>query len=364
MRMVYVFVAGIALLLLVALGFLGYQAFLAPEAPTPTPTAQPPETVPVNAEGRVVPVQDAQLAFALAGRVERVMVLAGDQVEAGDLLLELEHDSLQAQIDQAQAAMAAAEAQQDLLPSRASDEEEDLAQAMVDQAQAALQAARLQLDQASLRAPFGGQVISVEVKAGEVVGAGVPALVLADTSRWLVETLDVLEEDAVRLRLGQETAVTFAAYPDHELSGTVERVAFNASTYRGNVTYTVTVSLPQDPGLDLQWGMTAFVEIVPLASGGSTGTTATPRPAATTAGDEPVPTDGLAATPSPTPTHTPSASPTASATARTTVHIVADGETLFRIALRYGVTVEALKEANDLDDNLIYVGQRLEIPLP
>jgi LysM repeat protein len=44
-------------------------------------------------------------------------------------------------------------------------------------------------------------------------------------------------------------------------------------------------------------------------------------------------------------------------------HIVQAGETLYSIASRYGVTVEAIMAANDLTNaNYIYVGQRLIIP--
>ena len=47
----------------------------------------------------------------------------------------------------------------------------------------------------------------------------------------------------------------------------------------------------------------------------------------------------------------------------TVVHIVQQGENLFRIALRHGVTVDALVAANSLSNpRLIYVGQRLVIP--
>jgi LysM repeat protein len=47
----------------------------------------------------------------------------------------------------------------------------------------------------------------------------------------------------------------------------------------------------------------------------------------------------------------------------TTIHIVQPGENLFRIALRYGVTVNALAQVNDLSNvSRIYVGQRLTIP--
>ena len=75
--------------------------------------------------------------------------------------------------------------------------------------------------------------------------------------------------------------------------------------------------------------------------------------------------------PSPTPSASPSASPTP--TARPTlspspsngpvIHVVERGETLTLIAEQYGVTVDALKNANDIDDpNLIFVDQELVIP--
>ena len=46
----------------------------------------------------------------------------------------------------------------------------------------------------------------------------------------------------------------------------------------------------------------------------------------------------------------------------TTLHAVAAGETLFRIAARYGVTVEALRETNGLSSDRLTVGQSLRIP--
>jgi len=60
----------------------------------------------------------------------------------------------------------------------------------------------------------------------------------------------------------------------------------------------------------------------------------------------------------PTATLTPSPSPTP------VVHIVAQGNTLFGIALEYGVTVDALVQANGLDVNqYLRIGQTLVIPV-
>ena len=45
-------------------------------------------------------------------------------------------------------------------------------------------------------------------------------------------------------------------------------------------------------------------------------------------------------------------------------HVVRHGETLSHIARYYGVTVNAIKQANNLYSNTIYVGQHLYIPSP
>jgi len=56
----------------------------------------------VTASGIVIPVQDAQLAFALAGNIKKVYIAEGDRVKAGDVLAELDNDIVQVEVDQAQ----------------------------------------------------------------------------------------------------------------------------------------------------------------------------------------------------------------------------------------------------------------------
>jgi LysM repeat protein len=68
--------------------------------------------------------------------------------------------------------------------------------------------------------------------------------------------------------------------------------------------------------------------------------------------------------PTNTPTRTPSPQPTATPAAETITHAIGSGDTLLGIAQRYGTTVEAIIEANDLaDPNLILIGQALIIPV-
>jgi LysM repeat protein len=61
-------------------------------------------------------------------------------------------------------------------------------------------------------------------------------------------------------------------------------------------------------------------------------------------------------TESPTPTDTPIPTPTQ------VLHTVQRGDTLGGIALRYGVTIEAIQTLNNLDTTMIYEGQILQIP--
>lgn len=84
-----------------------------------------------------------------------------------------------------------------------------------------------------------------------------------------------------------------------------------------------------------------------------------PGPVSATPTGEPAPP---APTPLPEATDTPSPMPTP--TSEVIIHTVVSGETLGGIAVKYGVSVEAIMEANGLTDaGYIRAGQELIIPL-
>jgi len=79
----------------------------------PTPTAPPPVSgnLAVVADGRLMPAQSLDLSFASGGQVATVLVAEGDNVTAGQLLAQLKSsEALQAQRQQAAAALASAQA--------------------------------------------------------------------------------------------------------------------------------------------------------------------------------------------------------------------------------------------------------------
>jgi murein DD-endopeptidase MepM/ murein hydrolase activator NlpD len=70
------------------------------------------------------------------------------------------------------------------------------------------------------------------------------------------------------------------------------------------------------------------------------------------------------AAPAPAPAPAPAA-PAASPPAAPSVYVVQTGDTLHQIAVRLGVTIQALAAANNLlNPNLIYAGQQLTVPAP
>ncbi len=78
---------------------------------------------------------------------------------------------------------------------------------------------------------------------------------------------------------------------------------------------------------------------------------------------EGAPTATPPVSPLPTPTLPPIAPAPTTAPPSGVTHVVQPGETLFRIAMRYGTTVDAIVEANQLvNPDFIVPGQRLVIP--
>jgi LysM repeat protein len=97
------------------------------------------------------------------------------------------------------------------------------------------------------------------------------------------------------------------------------------------------------------------------SSGSSASATPTPQPAAAS------PLPGPAPISSPPPFLMPSPSPSpapALAPPQQRFHVVEGGDTLNRIAQRYGVTVEAIMQANGFTDRnrILRIGERLAIP--
>lgn len=181
----------------------------------------------------------AQLDLLLAGSQPEQVAIA----EAGVAQAQARLSQAQVGVQQAEAAVAQAKA-------------------AVTQAQAAVDTAQVALDDRTISAPFAGVVVDITTDTGEVVAAGVPLAVVADTSGWRVETTDLTELDVVGVAVGQSAQVRADALPDQTFSGTVVDIATVSQEVRGDVTYKVTIELdPAAMEAPLRWGMTVFATI-------------------------------------------------------------------------------------------------------
>ena len=132
------------------------------------------------------------------------------------------------------------------------------AEARLKAAETGLEAAQAALADAELSAPFEGTVVDVDLKEGEQVGPGQVVVVLADFTSWVVETDNLTEIEVPDVSVGQAVSITPDALPELELSGTVETISDLYEEKRGDVTYTVKITLDEtDPRL--RWGMTVVV---------------------------------------------------------------------------------------------------------
>jgi len=119
----------------------------------------------------------------------------------------------------------AAKARLDRLEAPAREEDVRIAQARAQAAAARLALAKVQLDRTVLRAPIRGQILEVDVEAGELAGPDSPrpAVILADTTRFRVRAF-VEEIDAPRVQIGMACKVTVDGLPDRRLNGRVAEI--------------------------------------------------------------------------------------------------------------------------------------------
>ncbi len=215
----------------------------------------------VSASAFVVPAKTAELSFANVGRVKAVDVKVGDQVKAGQPLVELDTTLLEAKVKEAQANLAVASVQVDYLKRIGTDQVHlESAQAEADRAQALLDSANTNLaTQSTLVAPFDGTIVSVDIAPAETVVPGGVIVVMGDLSNFQVETKDLSERDVPRVQIGQ-TAHVFIESLNQEFTGKVVDISRISSTVGGDVVFKVTIDLDNQPQ-GLLWGMSADAKI-------------------------------------------------------------------------------------------------------
>jgi HlyD family secretion protein len=264
----------------------------------------------VTASGKIQPKKKVDISADITGRITRIGVREGDFVKRGQFLLQIDPTVYQANLEQARATLASAEAA--AMQARANRDQaeralqrtqqlhrdnptlvppEQLEQAQtafdvaaanlaaaehqVDQARAAVQSARDNLRKTTLVAPMAGRVTRLAVEVGEVA---VPSTFSKDIGLLLtVSDLSVIqakvkvdETDVVRVHLGDSVEVSIDAFPDTTFTGRVTKISDSsvrdatqsvAGQNERAVDYEVEVTLDKPPP-DIRPDLSATARIV------------------------------------------------------------------------------------------------------
>ncbi len=279
----------------------------------------------VSASGSVTPVTQVSVGTQVSGQIRDLYVDFNSEVRAGQLIAQIDPETFeyrvrqaQADVDAAQAAVLTAqantaavranvsrarvdlaEAQRDLERKRmlalrqfiaqseadkaqalvntsteavrAAEAQEGVAQAQVRSAQAnvaqrqaALAQARVDLERTRIVSPVNGIVIKRAIEKGQTVAASLQApelFVIARNLRDMQVEASVDESDIGRIRNGQKASFTVDAFPGQSFEGEIRQVRKAAQTTANVVTYVAVVGFSNTSGRLLP-GMTANVRVV------------------------------------------------------------------------------------------------------
>jgi len=221
----------------------------------------------VSATGKIQPEVEVKISPEVAGEIIDLPVEDGKAVKKGQLLLKIKPDSYKALVEQQQAAISAAKANNLQAKATLLKTEQDLKRAQdvftkkmiaeseytsaqaardvaastyestqheIERAEAGSSQARDQLSKTTIYSPIDGTVTVLNSKLGERVVAtnqfaGTEVLRVADLSSMQAQ-VDVNENDVVNVKVGDKAVVTIDAYGDRKFHGTVVQIANTGKT--------------------------------------------------------------------------------------------------------------------------------------
>lgn len=173
------------------------------------------------------PQRVAVVASRIAGQLDRLFVVEGDRVQAGQgvaTLFSSEYLTAQSDVQLADRRATVLRGTSDEFGARA------LADAAARRIRllggteadvAALRRGDAPAPTLTLRAPIAGSIVLAHALAGEALGAGAPLFTVADLS--VVDVVaEIPEVSLAQVRIGQAAAITIAAFPTRRFRGTVE----------------------------------------------------------------------------------------------------------------------------------------------
>ncbi|MCL2261144.1 MAG: efflux RND transporter periplasmic adaptor subunit, partial [Fibromonadales bacterium] len=237
----------------------------------------------ITATGRLQPIDQVDIGTEVSGTVSRIYTDFNQNVEKGQILLEIDPLKAKAKVEQTRASYRSAENEAKYQKSNynriyelfqkgavaATDLE--TAEYRYNNAQSSLINSKSNLDQAlldlancTIKSPIDGIVLNRAVEAGQTVAASLSAPTLFTLARDLTQMevkADVDEADIGQVKMGQRVEFTVDAFPNDKFTGTVQEVRLSPNISSNVVTYTVIIRA-SNPDQKLLPGMTANCDII------------------------------------------------------------------------------------------------------
>lgn len=213
--------------------------------------------------GRLEPWVEVEVSTELGGTVQEVGFEKGRNVAKGQVLARVGTDLLEASLAEAEAELAAAEADFNKtteLFDRQAVPRQDLTEAtsLYKRAEARVQQAKLRVERSIIRAPVAGVAVSRDIEDGEVLAPGAHITSIHQVSR-LKAVAGIPENDISYFRVGGDVGVEVDAYPGEKFTGKIHFLAPAASEQ--NRTFQCEIALDNASG-ELRPGLIVRLSLV------------------------------------------------------------------------------------------------------
>ena len=216
-----------------------------------------------KAIGTVEAVNGIDVASKTAGMVRKFFFDSGDQVAAGERLVQIDDDAEQADLRNLQASLKNAEQELERnrkLAKQGISAERDVQAAEARRAELLAQIDRVKaiIEDKIIKAPWAGRLGIRRVDEGSYVQAG-QALAWLQTVDPVYVDFTLPEDDYAKIKPGQTVETTYRAYPGQVFKGTVD--VLDAKVDQATRTFTVRAVVP-NPEHRVTSGMFTDVKVI------------------------------------------------------------------------------------------------------
>ncbi len=216
----------------------------------------------INVDATVHPDIYRDITPEVPLRIKNVAVAINDVVTEGQVLVRLDRDAINAQIRKAQLAVERteiAENQGRHKSSRLNSREILSLKKASEQARQVRNELYAQAKKMAIVAPISGVVTVQNARVGEVATGLMMRII--DPQSLQVEAL-IPEVDIAKVQEGAPVRITFDAYPDTVVNGTIRTIDIGSVTLQNSTYYKATIAIEYQDNIVVRDGMHADVDIV------------------------------------------------------------------------------------------------------